>query len=105
MSLVGTLNDARQRNVDDSSCENKTKDDDNLGWKITKIDESYIFPTAAMILRQGGLSTESNDIPYNVYSKTPLILPVSILDSQSYDRIISANAILSERENVQSYSE
>ena len=85
MSLVDTLNDARLRNLDDSSCENKVKDDDNLGWKITKLDESYIFPTAAMILRQGGLSTESNDIPYNVYSKTPIILPVSILDSQSYD--------------------
>ena len=85
MSLVDTLNDARLRNLDDSSCEHKPIDDDNLGWKITKVDESYIFPTAAMILRQGGLSTESNDIPYNVYSKTPIILPLSILDSQSYD--------------------
>ena len=85
MSLMDTLNDARLRNIDDSSTENKPIDDDNLGWKITKVDESYIFPTAAMILRQGGLSTESNDTPYNVYSKTPLILPRSILDSQSYD--------------------
>ena len=85
MSLVDALNDARLKHLDDASCENGAKHDDNLGWKITKIDESYIFPTAAMILRQGGLSTESSDIPYNVYSKTPKILPISILDSQSYD--------------------
>ena len=66
MSLVDTLNDAKLRNIDKSLCENEAEDVDNLGWKITKVDESYIFPTAAMILRQGGLSTESSDIPYNV---------------------------------------
>ena len=85
MSLVDTLNDTRLRHTNDSLCENTANQNDNLGWKITKVDKSYIFPTAAMILRQGGLSTESNDIPYNVYSKTPITLLVSILDSQSYD--------------------
>ena len=85
MSLLDTLNDARLSNVDDSLADNNPIDDDNLGWRITKVDESYIFPTAAMILRQGGLSTENSDTPYNVYSKTPIILPQSILDSQSYD--------------------
>ena len=58
---------------------------DNLGWQLTEVDESHIFPTAALILKQNGLSLQQNDIPMNVYTKTTIALPVTILDAYSYE--------------------
>ena len=85
MSLVDILNDYRQKNSDDKKDQGQHTVCDNMAMKLTEVDETYIFPTAALIIRQGGLSTDENDIPLNVYSKSPVMLPKSILDSESND--------------------
>ena len=85
MALVDILNDSRQRNFEDKKERDQRTSCDNMGMKLTEVDESYIFPTAALIVRQGGLSTEENDTPLNVYAKSPVILPKSILDRESND--------------------
>ena len=61
----------------------KHPDPDGLGWGITDIDQEHIFSTVALILRQGGLALDENTIPCNVYTKTPILLPSSILDDYS----------------------
>ena len=79
MSLIDTLNEVKQQRT----CK-ETKDDDNdddsLGWILTAVDEGYIFPAVDIILRKGGLSTEENQVPFNVYAKDTICLPVAILD-------------------------
>ena len=84
MSLMDTLNESKHHRSYSkrSSISDQT---DNLGWNITEVDENHIFPTTALILRQGGLSLEECSTPYNVYTKTPKILPSSILDIHSKD--------------------
>ena len=52
---------------------------------MTEVDESHIFPTAALILRQNGLSLDENNTPMNVYAKIPTALPKMILDDYSYE--------------------
>ena len=79
MSLIDSLNDAFQRDAG-------VRDDcDNLGWELTQVDENHIFPTVGLILRRNGISLEENNIPFNVYSKSPVALPSSILDEYSHD--------------------
>ena len=85
MALVDILNDSRQRNFEDKKEQDQRTSCDNMGMKLTEADESYIFPTAALIVRPGGLSTEENDTPFNLYAKSPVILPKSILDRESND--------------------
>ena len=47
------------------------------------MDQEHIFPTVALILRQGGLSLDERTTPSNVYSTPPMLLPTSILDVNS----------------------
>ena len=79
MSLIDSLNEACHRS------EAGHQDKDNLGWELTQVDENHIFPTTGLILRRNGLSLEENDIPFNVYSKSPVALPKSILDEFSQE--------------------
>ena len=79
MSLIDSLNEAFHREAGGHD------DCDNLGWELTKVDENHIFPTVVLILRRNGISLEENSIPFNVYSKSPVALPLSILDEYSND--------------------
>ena len=83
MSLIDSLNEIRFDKHGSKSTTNH--DTDNLGWVLTEVDESHIFPTAGLILRQNGLSLDANDVPVNVYAKIPTALPVTILDDYSYE--------------------
>ena len=60
-------------------------DDDKLGWELTEKDLAHVYRTTALILRRQALSEEENQVPCNVYSKAPLMLSSSILDSCSRD--------------------
>ena len=83
MSLIDSLNEIRsERHESKASSYQAT---DNLGWQLTEVDETHIFPTAALILRQNGISLQENDIPMNVYTKTTIALPITILDNYSYE--------------------
>ena len=80
MSLMDTLNEARDHRSGDKK---KPQDTDSLGWGFTEVDQEHIFPTVALLLRQGGLSLDESTKPYNVYSTPPTVLPALILDSNS----------------------
>ena len=81
MSLIDSLNEAQHQETVGTG----HQDSDNLGWQLTQVDENHIFPTVGLILRRNGLSLEENNTPYNVYSNSPVALPVSILDEYSRD--------------------
>ena len=80
MSLMDSLNEARDHR---SGNKQKEQDTDSLGWGFTEVDQEHIFPTVALILRQGGLSLEECNTVYNVYSTPHILLPASILDINS----------------------
>ena len=82
MSLIDSLNEiSRSKN----ECSIETDDQvDNLGWVLTEVDLTHIYPTTALILRRNGLSLEENHIPFNVYTSQPTAFPQSILDRNSY---------------------
>ncbi|KAH3802093.1 hypothetical protein DPMN_155762 [Dreissena polymorpha] len=79
MSLIDSLNETGHPRA----CMETQVDDDQLGMELTPVDEAHIFPATALILRRNGFSTEENDTPINVYTKDPLVLPISILDTHS----------------------
>ena len=81
MSLIDSLNEAQHQETVGTG----HQDSDNLEWQLTQVDENHIFPTVGLILRRNGLSLEENNTPYNVYSNSPVALPVSILDEYSRD--------------------
>ena len=81
LSLIDSLNEAQHQETVGTG----HQDSDNLGWQLTQVDENHIFPTVGLILRRNGLSLEENNTPYNVYSNSPVALPVSILDEYSRD--------------------
>jgi hypothetical protein len=60
-----------------------SQEKDLLGWQFTETDWKHVVPTAAVIMRRGGLSTDSNPTPYNKYAVKPLPLDPCILDSAS----------------------
>ncbi|KAH3777824.1 hypothetical protein DPMN_179272 [Dreissena polymorpha] len=87
LSLIDSLNETRQQrstnylevmeDVDDVS--------DKLEFELTEVDMNHILPTTALILRRGGLSMDSSQLPVNVYTKVPFVLPAAILDELSMD--------------------
>ena len=79
MSLIDTLNEVKQQRTHKEK-KDEDVDDDSLGWILTAVCEGYIFPAVDIILRKGGLSTEENQVPFNVYAKDMICLPASILD-------------------------
>ena len=81
MSLIDSLNQTVQKKEASKSI----LDDDKLGWKINEVDESHIYPTAGLILRRKGISLEESNVPINVYTQKPVMLPTSILDECSLD--------------------
>ena len=81
MSLIDSLNEAT--NSRNESAFSETDDEDNLGWTVTDVDLSHIYPTASLILKRCALSLQENPVPFNVYSSTPTALPPSILDCNS----------------------
>ena len=83
MSLIDSLNEIRSERH--GSKPTAHQDIDNLGWLLTEVDESHIFPTAGLILRQNGLSLDENNTPMNVYAIIPTALPKTILDDYSYE--------------------
>ena len=56
-------------------------------WELTQVDENHIFPTVGLILHRNGISLEENNIPSNVYSKSPIALSSSILEEYSHDTV------------------
>ena len=85
MSLIDSLNE-----VHDSMTRNEPQEqqqegaiDNNLGLSLSATDIKYIFRVAGLVLRLGGLSSEPDEMPYNVYAKTKTPLPESILDEQT----------------------
>ena len=81
MSLIDSLNVTKSQPESDI----QEEDNDKLGWELTEIDLNHIFPATALILKRQGISLEESNVPYNVYSSTPLVLPSSILDTCSED--------------------
>ena len=81
MSLIDSLNVAGKSRSESAFSE--SKDEDNLGWSVTDVDLSHIFPTALLILKRCGLSLKENPVPFNVYSSTPIALPLSVSDGNS----------------------
>ena len=81
MSLIDSLNEATSSR--NESAFSESENEDNLGWSVTDVDLSHIYPTALLILKRCGLSLQENPVPFNVYSSTPTALPPSILDSNS----------------------
>ena len=82
MSLIDSLNVTR---VHQTESHTEQDDSDKLGWELSEVDLNHIFPATALILKRQGLSLVETQVPYNVYSSTPLVLPRSILDSCSED--------------------
>ena len=82
MSLIDFLNETKPHQTDTLI---EQEDNDKLGWELTEVDLNHIFPAATLILKRQGLSLDNNQVPFNVYSCTPLVLPSSILDSCSDD--------------------
>ena len=81
MSLVDSLNEAaKSRN---ESAFSEPDDEDNLGWSVTDVDLSHIYPTVLLILKRCGMSLKENPVPFNVYASTPIALPPSVLDGNS----------------------
>ena len=68
MPLIDTLNEVKQQRTCKET-KDEDSDDDSLGWILTAVDESYIFPGVDIILRKVGLSTDENKVPFNVYVK------------------------------------
>lgn len=56
-----------------------------MEWRLTDVDIHHIIPTALLIVGQGGLNFDENDITENVYSPRRLFLPAAILDELSFD--------------------
>ena len=81
MSLIDSLNEAGKSRNENAFSE--SEDEDNLGWSVTDVDLSRIYPTALLILKRCGLSLKENPVPFNVYSSTPIALPPSVLDGNS----------------------
>ena len=52
----------------------------DVKWNFTDTDVNHILPTVELILRRGGLCLEDDDVPYNVYAPTNMILSRSLLD-------------------------
>lgn len=79
MSLIDPLNAVHQKL---SQCDEDQDSDqkDLLGWTVQTTDFMHIWPAASLILRQGGLSIEQCDTPFNVYTKQWTPLSTSILD-------------------------
>ena len=49
------------------------------------MDIRHIQPVVKMILQEGGLSTEEQQLPFNVYSSRKCMLSSSILNKHSRD--------------------
>ena len=85
MSLVDSLKEVHESMISSTMDANEHKASrKSHTWKLTEVDHKHIYPTAALILRAGGLSLEQQDVPLNVYSSPATILPVSILDRDSF---------------------
>ena len=82
MSLIDSLNEVKQQRTSKEAKADGSSDD-SLGWTLTAVDEGYIFPAVDIILRKGGLSTDENQVPVNVYAKDTICLPAAILDRSS----------------------
>ncbi|XP_060576230.1 uncharacterized protein LOC132733585 [Ruditapes philippinarum] len=82
MSLIDSLNETRQNT--DSKLQ-QSQDNDKLGMDVSEVDLNHIYPVTSLILRRSALSLEESPTPCNIYTKVPLLLPPTILDSASND--------------------
>ena len=80
MSLIDSLNVTRVHQT-----YTEQDDSDKLVWELSEVDLNHIFPATALILKRQGLSLVETQVPNNVYSSTPLVIPRSIHDSCSED--------------------
>ena len=90
MSLIDTLNEVHELTIRNPSVYNESKQEEKLqeellGLKISPTDIKYILRMTSLILRRGGISTETNQTVFNVYESSPEVLPESILDDSTKD--------------------
>ena len=62
MALIDPLNEVHRIRRQKTTEEEKSQADD-LGWKTTTKDLTYVFPLAELILKKGGLSFEEDLVP------------------------------------------
>ena len=80
MALIDPLNEVLRIRRQKTTEEEKSQADD-LGWKTTTKDLTYVFPLAELILKKGGLTLEEDLVPYNVYASQVVSLQGSVIDS------------------------
>jgi hypothetical protein len=90
MSFIDTLNDIHELTIRNPSVYNESEQEEKLqeellGLKISPTDIKYILRMTSLILRRGGISTETNQTVFNVYESSPEVLPESILDDSTKD--------------------
>ncbi len=83
MSLIDSLTEVHD--LHPTKNRQKQKDDDLLGWEITKTDLTHIRPVVLKIMQRGGLSINTEDLPYNVYTESRHQLSSSMLDDNCGD--------------------
>ncbi len=83
MSLIDSLTEVHD--LHPTKNQQKQKDDDLLGWEITKTDLTHIRPVVLKIMQRGGLSINTEDLPYNVYTESRHQLSSSMLDDNCGD--------------------
>ena len=82
MALIDELNSAHQSRTKEEHKEITTPTYE-AGFEMTQTDLKHVIPTAVLIIRRGGISTETNIIPYNVYNKEKTMLSSAVLDSET----------------------
>jgi hypothetical protein len=90
MSFIDTLNEIHELTIRNPSVYNESEQEEKLqeellGLKISPTDIKYILRMTSLILRRGGISTETNQTVFNVYESSPEVLPESILDDSTKD--------------------
>ena len=90
ISLIDTLNEIHKLTIRNPSVYNESKQEEILqeellGLTISPTDIKYILRMTSLILRRGGISTETNQTVFNVYESSPEVLPESILDDSTKD--------------------
>ena len=90
MSFIDTLNEIHELTIKNPSVYNESEQEEKLqeellGLKISPTDIKYILRMTSLILRRGGISTETNQTVFNVHESSPEVLPESILYDSTKD--------------------